>query len=280
MRFHIKSALAQGVRSWPLTGLLVSAVLLKPDGLPAEPVAVRHIEGTTHGFLVLRSMEGKTLASGDLIQVVQGDRLVANLIFHFKDGSLDDETTIFTQRHNFQLLSDHHVQKGPSFPHPMDVLIDAPKGQVTVRFTDGGKEKVETDHLDLPPDLANGLLLNLLKNLPANAVETKVSYVAATPKPRLVKLAIRPEGEEAFSVAGIREKAVRYDIKIELGGITGVVAGLIGKQPEDIHIWVFGGKAPAFVRMEGQFYQGGPVWTIELTSPVWQRPQRSQHSGK
>jgi hypothetical protein len=262
------------IRSGALTGLLLCAAFLQPAALLAEPVAVRHMEGTVHGFLVLRTAEGKALAAGDLTQVVQGGRLLSKLTFHFKDGSVDDETTVFSQRRVFQLLSDHHVQKGPSFPHPMDVLIDAATGQVTVRSTDGGKEKVETEHLDLPPDLANGLLLNLLKNLPTDAAETKVSYVAATPKPRLVKLAISPQGEEIFSVAGARHGAMRYDVKVKLGGLTGVVAPLIGKQPGDIHVWILAGQAPAFVRMEGQFYEGGPVWTIELTSPVW------PHSGK
>ena len=272
----MKSVLVQGVRSWSLTGL-VSAALLQAGTLLAEPVAVRHIEGTVHGFLVLRNTEGKPIASGDLIQVVQGNRLVSTLTFRFKDGSVDEETTVFSQRGKFRLLSNRRVQKGPSFPKPMDVSINASTGQVTVRYVEDGKQKVETEHLDLPRDLANGLMLTLLKNLPVDAGETKVSYIAATPKPRLVKLAITRQGEETFWAAGARHRAMRYAIKVELGGLTGVVAPLLGKQPEDIHVWILGGKAPAFVRMEGQFYQGGPVWTIELTSPVW---RRSQHPGR
>src|SRR5215218_5864695 len=122
----------------------------------------------------------------------------------------------------------------------MDVMIDASKGQVTVLSTDGGKEKVDMERLDLPPDLANGLLLNLLKNIRTDATETKVSYVAATPKPRLVQLAIKPQGEETFRVAGAGRRATRYDVKVELGGLTGVVAPLIGKQPEDIYVWILG----------------------------------------
>jgi hypothetical protein len=224
-------------------------------------------------------MEGKTIAAGDLIQVVRGDRLVSNLSFHFKDGSVDDETTVFSQDHDFRLISDHHVQKGPSFPHPMDVSIDASSGQVIVRSSEEGKqkEKVETDHLDLQPDLANGLLLDLLKNIPTDAPETKVSYVVATPKPRLVKLSIKPEGKETFWAAGVRHQATRYVVKVELGGVSGVVAPVLGKEPKDTHVWILGGKAPAFVRMEGQFYEGGPVWKIELTSPVWQKSQLSEH---
>src|SRR5258706_2680467 len=164
MRCHLDSAAVPRVRCYLLTGLLVNAALL-PGALLAEPVAVRYMAGTVHGFLVLRSIEGKTLATGDLIQIVQGDRLVSDLIFHFKDGSVDAETTVFSQHKNFQLISDHHVQKGPSFPHPVDVSIDASKGQVTVRSTDGGKEKVETEHLNRASDLANCPLLSLLETI-------------------------------------------------------------------------------------------------------------------
>lgn len=265
----MKDFLVQRFHSRSITCLLMAAALFQSATLLAEQIAVRHREGTAHGFLVLRSEAGKPLAAGDLVQTVKGDQVVSHLIFHFKDGSVDDDTTVFSQRHYFRLISDHHVQKGPMFPHPMDVLIDVPKGQVTVHFKDGGKDKVETNHLDLPPDLANGLTLLLLKNLRPGAQETKVSYLAATPKPRLVKLSIQPQGEEMFRTAGDRHKATRYDIKTEIGGVAGVVAPVIGKQPKDIYVWIIGGKAPAFVRMEGQLYQGGPIWLIELTSPVW-----------
>src|SRR6185437_1223506 len=271
------SALVQRVGFWSRIVLVVVLAMLQPVALLSESVPVRHKEGTVHGFLAVRTIEGKTIASGDLIQVVEGDRLVSKLSFHFKDGSVDDETTVFSQDHDFRLISDHHVQKGPSFPHAMDVSIDTSSGEVTVRSSEDGKEKVETDHLDIEPDLANGLLLDHLKNIPKDTPETKVSYVAATPKPRLVKLSIKPEGEETFSAAGAQHKATRYAVKVELGGVAGVVAPIIGKEPKDTYVWILEGKAPAFVRMEGQFYEGGPIWKIELTSPVWQKSQDSEH---
>jgi hypothetical protein len=30
-----------------------------------------------------------------------------------------------------------------------------------------------------------------------------------------------------------------------------------------------GGTVPMFIRIETQFYEDAPVWTIEQTSPVW-----------
>jgi hypothetical protein len=239
--------------------------------LPAEQIAVRYTEGLTHGFLALRTLEGSILADGDLVQVVHGGRVTLRLVFHFKDGSLHDETAVFSQRGSFRLLSDHLVQKGRAFPHPMEVSINCSSGQVTVRYSDDGKEKVETDRLELPPDVANGMMLPLLKNVRSNASGTKVSLVAATPKPRLVKLAISSQGEEPFSFAGSRRKATHYVVKVEIGGVTGFLAPLLGKQPPDTHVWILGGEAPAFVKFEGPLYQGGPIWRIELVSPVWPR---------
>jgi hypothetical protein len=201
---------------------------------------------------------------------------VSHLVFRFKDGSVDGETAVFSQRGNFRLISDHHIQKGPAFPNPTDVLINASTGQVTVRSTDNnGHEKVETDRLDLPADLANGLVLNILKNIRPDTSETKLSYVAATPKPRLIKLSIAPKGKETFSVAGSRRKATRFVLKVELGGIAGMIAPLLGKQPADTNVWIVSGQAPAFVKLEGPLYLGGLIWSIEMTSPVWPRsPQK------
>ncbi len=246
-------------------------LLLFPHPVPGEPIAVRFVEGSVQGFLALRTTDGKLLASGDLTQVVHGEHVISHLVFHFKDGSVDDETADFTQHGSFRLISDRHIQKGPIFPKPMDVQVDAASGKVTVRYKDQGREKVEMDQMDLPDDLANGVILNMLKNIPPNAKETKVSWLAATPKPRLVKLSVTPEGETTFRVSGFLHKATRFDLKVEIGGVAGIIAPLVGKEPAHIEVWIAGGAAPAFVKSEGPQYLGGPIWRIELTSPVWPR---------
>ena len=130
--------------------------------------------------------------------------------------------------------------------------------------------------MDLPPDIANGILLNLLKNISPDTKETKVSYVGGAPKPRLVHLSITPDGEETFSVAGARHKATLYRIKVEIGGIAGMIAPLIGKQPAETKVWVVGEGAPAFVRADEALYVGGPIWSIQMTGPEW---GKSAHSG-
>jgi hypothetical protein len=231
---------------------------------------VRYVQGSFHGFLELRSEGGSVVASGDSLQSVRGDRITAETNFRFKDGSVDDETTVYTQHRTFHLISDRHVQKGPSFPHPMDVLIDAGSGVVTVRTTDkDGKEEVKAEHMNLPPDLANGLIPIVVENMRPAEQGITVSMVVMTPKPRVVKLVITNLGEENCSVAGVGRKASHYQIKIELGGVAGVVAPMIGKAPPNIQIWVIRGAAPTFAREQGPMYAEGPMMTIQLASPVW-----------
>ncbi|MGH9512942.1 MAG: hypothetical protein ACRD2U_12495 [Terriglobales bacterium] len=191
------------------------------------------------------------------------------MIFHFKDGSIHDETAVFSESKYFRLLSYHLIQKGPSFPHSLDVIVNTSTNIVTIHYSEDGKEKARTDHSQIPMDVANGMVLTLLKNIGSDAAETTLTMVAATPKPRIIKLVITRQGEDTFSTGSASHKAIQYVVKIKIGGVAGVVAPLIGKQPADTHVWISGGEAPAFVRSEGPLYSDGPVWRTELVSPVW-----------
>ena len=253
------------------TAAVACALMLLSGSAVAEPVTVRYREGVVRGFLALTTVDGDRLADGDLIQVARGDRVTTRLVFHFKDGSTHDETAVFSQHQRFRLLTHHLVQKGPAFPKPLDMSINAVTGQVVVRYADDhGEQKVETQRLDLPPDLANGLIPTLLKNVRPEALPT-VSMVVATPKPRLVKLSISNAGKNSFSTGSTNRQATHYVLKIEIGGLSGVLAPLLGKQPPDSHLWILEGEAPAFVRSEQQLFMDGPLWRIELVSPVWSK---------
>ena len=233
----------------------------------AETLGVRFAEGVSHGFIRLRSPEGRLLADGETLQRRQGNRVVSRLLFTFRDGSVYDETTTFTQARQFRLVSHHLVQRGPAFPDALDLKIDAASGQVVVHYTDHGEAKSETEHIDLPPDLANGLVQLILKNALPDSVPQKLPYVIAAPKPRLVKLAVSVAGTDRVQAAGRRRNATHYVLKVELGGVAGVVAPLIGKQPTDSHLWILRSEVPAFVRAQQPFFADAPLWTIELASP-------------
>jgi hypothetical protein len=105
----------------PVAACLLLAATSTPAA--AAPVAVRFPEGATHGFLVMRTKDGKDVAAGELIQTPRGDRVESRLVFRFKDGSLTDETVVFTQTKVFTLLSYRAVHRGPSFPEPSEVFF-------------------------------------------------------------------------------------------------------------------------------------------------------------
>jgi hypothetical protein len=250
---------------------LIALSTLFANLLTADQIAVRHKEGLVHGFLVLRTVEGKLLADGDLLQNAQGDRVTSRLVFRFKDGSMHDETAVFSQRDRFRLLRYHLIQKGPAFEHPMEVTMDGLSGEVIVHYVEDGREKSVSEHIEFPLDVGNGLMLTLLKNVLPDTAETKLSFVVAVPKPQIVKLKIRPQGEEKFITGRDSRKAMHYVVKVEIGGLKGIFASLAGKEPPDTQVWILQGEAPAFVRSEGPLAPGGPVWRIELASPEWPR---------
>jgi hypothetical protein len=111
----------------------------------------------------------------------------------------------------------------------------------------------------------------VLKNVPADAALPSMSLLAATPKPRLVKIKLAVAGAEPFSIGGSAREATHYVLKIEVCGIAGLLALLLGKQPPDSHVWILEGEAPAFVRSQAPLFMGGSLWETELESPVWPR---------
>ena len=261
-----------GKRIGLLAALAMWAVLVKPNIFWADQVSVRYTEGLLHGFLALRTLEGKTLAVGDWTQTAAGDRVTSKLAFKFKDGSIYEETTAFLQRDKFQVIAYHLIEKGPTFKRQLETSVDVPSGQIMVHYTDaGGQEKILNERLELERDFANGIVPILVKNIQAPSSQVTVSMVVSTPKPRVVKVAIIRQGEEPYTVGGLTRKATHFIAKVELGPVAGVVAPLIGKQPADFQFWITSGDAPVFLRSEGQLYEGGPIWRIEQITPAWPR---------
>src|SRR5512142_725389 len=253
--------------------IIAVALLATTSGTTAAAVAVKHWEGLAHGFVALRTLEGVPLADGDLIETTvptsSGNRVTTRLTLRFKDGSIHEETTVYVQGKTFRFVSNHVVQKGPAFKTPIESTITA-SGRVKVRYSDDdGKEKTLDEHMELPPDVANGMIMALLKNISPATPKTTVSMVAFTPKPRLVQLELSPAGEERFSTGASARKATHYVVKVHVPGLAGAVASVLGKIPPASHVWVLGGEAPAFVKAELALFAGGPTWRLELLSPVW-----------
>lgn len=231
----------------------------------AEQIPVRHIQRPMHRFMVARSEDGKTLARGEFSQIVQGDEVTMRLTYRFVDGSIDDETTTYRQQGTFRLVRNRHIEQGPFFARPIDFTIEAATGTVTSRTTDrNGRIHVESKHMNLPDDLANGLVGTLLLNVPPNTVPFRAGMLAPVGGGRLIRLLISPEDEQTVHLAGQTLKAAVFRIHPELGGFVGVIAKLLGLQPKDVTVWVLEGEEPAVAVIVGQLGGYGPVVSSEL----------------
>ena len=118
--------------------------------------------------------------------------------------------------------------------------------------------------------VAFGMLAMLLKNLDAGGGMT-AHAIAFTPKPRILKLEVTPDGEETVKVEGLSRKTRRYVAKARLTGPLGVGATVVGKQPPDLRYWLASGEVPAFVRFQGAMFLNGPVWRLEMATVDWPR---------
>ena len=150
--------------------------LVRLAAMQGQSLKLRYRTGSEHGFVILRDAAGAILASGELTQVPSKHRITLHVVFHFRDGSIDDETTLYSQGETIRLISDRHIQRGKSFPHPSDVMIDVPGQQVSFRDLSKNTDEAKPEHMDLPPDTSNGLLMPLIQNMQANT-PIEVSYV-------------------------------------------------------------------------------------------------------
>jgi hypothetical protein len=193
----------------------------------------------------------------------------SRLVFRFKDGSLYDETVVFSQSKVFTLLSYRLRQRGPSFPEEMEVSVERERDRgrytVTARRA-GGEAETATGEIELPPDVYNGMFIMILRNLPKGAGGT-VHVLAFTPKPTLLQVELTPHAAETALAGERRVPVMHYVLTPKLGMLRGALAALFGKTPPDYHCWIATADLPAFVAIDGPLYTGGPIWRFETTSP-------------
>ena len=269
-----------------LCGLvIVAAFFVTLCETEARPIAVRFLEGLSHGFLLVRSSAGEIIGEGELTQVMKdSDVTESRLVFRFKDGSLHDERVAFSQQRVFTLIRYQLVQRGPSFPEQIDVTVDraTSKYEVRSRMRENDNEKVLAGEIDLPKDAYNGMIVTTLLNLPKASSES-VQVLAFTPKPMAIPLELSFVGEQVIRVGEQSRKALQYTFKPDIGPIKKFLGKVLGKLPADFHYdcLILADDVPSFVRFQGPLQLMGPILTIELTSPqAAETPGDQKHVSK
>jgi len=105
-----------------------------------------------HGFLVLRTVNGILIASGDLLQVGRGGDLESRMVFRFKDGSVFDETVVFTSSGSLPCRATAWCSAGPYSPRTRDLAAGSLRKVLREnQVHKDGREEAIDGTFDCPP---------------------------------------------------------------------------------------------------------------------------------
>jgi hypothetical protein len=246
------------------------ATLLVARPCSADLVRMRYPEGPAHGYLVMSDESGHPIAHGELIQWLEKRLIASRLVFRYEDGSLYDEVVRFTQQPTFRVMAYHLIQRGPSYSTATEVEFDR-SGHYRASVTPRDKSEEHAEGMiEIPDDVSNGMTSTLLKNLKPGA-SAKTHMLAFRPKPVVLDLTLAPEGSDHCWIGPEEGTATRYLMTPHVPGVKGLVADIVGKQPDPFRMWIAQGQAPVLLRFKGPLYVEGPVWQIELTGPRWSK---------
>ena len=94
------------------------------------------------------------------------------------------------------------MQRGPTFAEDSEILLQGASGKykVTTKSHKDGRQEVIDGTLTLPPDVYNGMVFTVVKNLSKGTTAT-IHLVVFTPKPLLIELELAPAGEQTMMVS-------------------------------------------------------------------------------
>lgn len=226
----------------------------------ADPVVTRVAESPLRGSPLVRTPSGQHLADGDFVQTVDDDVVDSRLTLRFADGSLHDEQSVFAQRGALRLLRHRLLQTGPSFPLNLRASLerDGERYDVRYRGADESRWRRISGRVALPPDVYNGMVPTLVRQLPSTA-GGHFHVIAFTPQPRLVQVRVTAVRDDEVVARGRLTSATRFQLKPEVGGLTSLFAADL----PPVLCWVTRDETPRFAGFEGPLYYRGPIWRIE-----------------
>jgi hypothetical protein len=241
----------------------------------AGPAAATPLEGVAHTLLELRGPAGARIATGELAQWPEGERVTAQTRFRFGDGSTHEETAVFVAAPRPRLESYALRQAGPRFGGELEARFDRTSGRHSWRRTATGREPESgAGEIEIPDDAANGILFQALRHALMNGEEPSVSWVVFRPAPMVLRFGVTREAGAPVVVLGEERPTVHYVMRPALPFPLNWGATLAGVEPPELHVWMLPGPAPSFLRFAGPLMAGGPAWTIAPMAPRFAAPPR------
>jgi hypothetical protein len=214
----------------------------------SAPVGVRWPPGTLHGFPSLSDESGALIADGELAQELRGETLLVHLRWLFDDGRRVEERDVFRAgAHLAQTRFSWTERSGERVLRHFEVDFSTGHA-LTVTHDDGGDLRRDEERLDLsagPAFAGYGAALAVGQLALPEGTEAEVVFVAFTPKPRVVTLGVRRDGEDRIGAAGRLIPCDRITLHPKIPFPLSLFAGA-----KDGHLWFTRDPPPALVRAE------------------------------
>ena len=261
------------MRSLFLAVLLVLGARVASADEPQQ-VKPRHALGTLHGFPSMSDTNGQVIADGELIQDREGDRVRVRIRWAFVDGREAEERDEFQvdgilAQTRFSWVETRKNAELRRFE------VDFSQGTArSVTRNEKGEIEREDSKMDLPAGRSftgYGTALAVSELIPAPGEESRITFVAFTPKPRDVTLKVTRDKTERISVAGRSLPTDQYTLHPEIPFPASIFVSA-----KDAHLWLTHSPPPALVRAEQPLItKDDPVVVIDVTPRGAAHPPRS-----
>jgi hypothetical protein len=251
------------VRSLLLAVVLVLGARVASVDQPQQ-VEPRHHLGTLHGFPSMSDTNGQVIADGELTQERTGNRVRVRIRWAFADGREAEERDDFQVDGTLAQTRFFWVEtrKGTELRR---FEVDFPEGTArSMTRNEKGEIQREDSKMDLPAGRAftgYGTALAVSELTPSPGDESRITFVAFTPKPRDVTLKVTRDKTERISVAGRSIPTDQYTLHPEIPFPASVFVSA-----KDAHLWLTHSPPPAPVRAEEPLIaKDDPVVVIDVT---------------
>ena len=256
--------------------LAVLLVLAAGSASADEPqqVKVRHALGTLHGFPSMSDTTGQVIGDGELIQERAGDRVRVRIHWAFADGREIEERDEFRvdgilAQTRFSWIETRKDTELRRFE------VDFPEGTArAVTRNEKGEIEREESKMELSAGRSftgYGTALAVSELSPGPGEESRITFVAFTPKPRDVTLKVTRDKTERISVAGRPIATDQYTLRAEIPFPASIFVSA-----RDAHLWFTHSPPPALVRAEQPLIaKDDPVVVIDVTPRSAAHPPRN-----
>jgi radical SAM superfamily enzyme YgiQ (UPF0313 family) len=246
------------------TMALLLSVLLAPCVFAVE---WPRLEGPSHTFPSVFTLEGGKLADGEFVQEVDGDRLLVRIVSAFEDGRCIEERAVFRQRP--ELIQDEWVwREARSGVMERSFHIDFAAGTATASKLEAGRLRRWADEAEVDPGRAFAgfgfaLALKGLRERLTGGEQVELQAVGFSPRPRVVTVEVSFEKIAQLAFGDRTVEGDQFVIRPDLPWVVGLFVDV-----PDSRIWLGHAMPFEFLRWEGFLAEpSDPVVRVDAILP-------------